>query len=37
MERDKGIYMSKNGQFTHQAVSDFLQNKLSRKQTAELL
>jgi transposase len=37
MERDKGIYMSKNGQFTHQAVSDFLANKLSRRETAELL
>lgn len=37
MERDEGIYMSKNGQFTYQAVSDFLQGKLSRKETAELL
>ena len=37
MERDEGIYMSKNGQFTHQTVSDFLGGKLSRKQTAELL
>ena len=37
MERDQGIYMSKNGQFTYQAVSDFLNSKLSRKQTAELL
>lgn len=37
MERDEGIYMSKNGQFTHQAVADFLGGKLSRKQTAELL
>jgi hypothetical protein len=27
MERDKGIYMSKNGQFTYQAVSDFLNGK----------
>lgn len=37
MGRDEGIYMSKNGQFTHQAVLDFLQNKLSRRKTAELL
>lgn len=37
MERDKGIYMSKNGQFTYQAVSDFLHGKLSRKETSELL
>lgn len=37
MERDEGIYMSKNGQFTYQAVSDFLAGKLSRQQTAELL
>jgi transposase len=37
MERDKGIYMSKNGQFTYQVVSDFINGKLSRKQTAELL
>ena len=37
MERDEGIYMSKNGQFTHRAVSDFLQGKLNRRQTAELL
>lgn len=37
MERDEGIYMSKNGQFTYQAVSDFLNNKLSRRETAELL
>jgi transposase len=37
MERDEGIFMSKNSQFTHQAVSDFLQGRLSRKETAELL
>jgi transposase len=37
MERDEGIYMSKNGQVTYQAVSDFLAGKLSRRQTAELL
>lgn len=37
MRRDEGIYMSKTGQFTHQAVSDFLQNKLTRRETAELL
>jgi hypothetical protein len=37
MERDEGIYMSKNGQFTHQVVSDFLLSKLTRKQSAELL
>jgi transposase len=37
MERDKGIYMSKNGQFKHQVVSDFLNGKVSRKQAAELL
>jgi transposase len=37
MERDEGIYMSKNGQFTFQAVSDFLNKKLSRKETSELL
>ena len=37
MERDEGIYMSKNGQFTHQAVSDFTQHKLTRKETAEIL
>ena len=29
--------MSKNGQFTYQAVSDFLNGKLSRKETSELL
>lgn len=29
--------MSKNGQFTHQAVSDFINKKLTRKETAELL
>ena len=29
--------MSKNGQFTFQAVSDFLQSKLTRRETAELL
>jgi transposase len=37
MERDEGIYMSKNGQFTHQVVSDFLQGKLNRREAAELL
>jgi len=37
MERDEGIYMSKNGQFTYQAVSDFLKGKLSRRETSELL
>jgi len=37
MERDEGIFMSKNGQFTYQAVSDFLHGKLSRKETSELL
>ena len=37
MERDEGIYMSKNGQVTHQVVSDFLQGKLNRKEAAELL
>ena len=37
MERDEGIYMSKQGQVTHQVVSDFLLGKLNRKQTAELL
>lgn len=37
MERDEGIYMSKNGQFTFQAVSDFLNGKLSRSEAAELL
>jgi transposase len=37
MERDKGIYMSKNGQFTYQVVSDFLANKVSRREAAELL
>jgi transposase len=37
MERDEGIYMSKNGQFAYQAVSDFLQGKLSRRETSELL
>ena len=37
MEQDEGIYMSKNGQFTYQAVADFLNHKLSRRQTAELL
>ena len=29
--------MSKQGHFTHQAISDFLQGKLTRRQTAELL
>jgi len=37
MDRDEGIFMSKNGQFTHQAVSDFIQGKLSRRETACLL
>lgn len=37
MERDEGIYMSKTGQFTYQVVSDFLNAKLSRRETAELL
>jgi transposase len=37
MERDEGIYMSKNGQFTYQAITDFLNNKLSRRETGELL
>lgn len=37
MQRDEGIYMSKRGQFTYQAVSDFLNAKLSRRETAELL
>ena len=37
MERDEGIYMSKNGQFTHQVVSDFLQSKLTRREASELL
>jgi transposase len=37
MERDQGIFMSKNGQFTYQAISDFLNGKLSRRETAELL
>jgi hypothetical protein len=37
MERDEGIYMSKNGQFTYQVVSDFLQKKLGRRESAELL
>jgi transposase len=37
MERDEGVYMSKNGQFIHQAVTDFLQGKLSRLETATLL
>lgn len=37
MERDEGIYMSKNGQVAHQVVSDFLNGKVSRKQAAELL
>ena len=37
MERDEGIYTSKNGQFTHQAVSDFIQGKLNRRETAERL
>lgn len=37
MERDKGVYMSKNGQVTYQVVSDFLSNKLSRREAAVLL
>ena len=37
MERDEGIFMSKNGQFTYQVVSAFLQGKLTRAQSAELL
>lgn len=37
MERDKGIYMSKNGQFIHQVVTDFLQGKFSRSEAATLL
>ncbi|NBV51727.1 ISNCY family transposase [bacterium] len=37
MERDEGIYMSKRGQFFYSTVSDFLNNKLCRKDAAELL
>lgn len=37
MERDKGIYMSKNGQFVHQVVTDFLMGKLSRREAAVVL
>ncbi|NDG26487.1 MAG: hypothetical protein EB120_04855 [Proteobacteria bacterium] len=37
MERDEGIYMSKQGQFFYSTVSDFLNNKLCRKDAAELL
>lgn len=37
MQEDKGIYLSKSGQFTYQAVSDFLNGKLSRSKTTELL
>lgn len=37
MERAQGIFMSKKEQFTYQAVMDFLQGKISRAHTAELL
>lgn len=37
MERVEGIYMSKHGQFTHQAITDFLAGKFNRKETALLL
>lgn len=37
MERDEGIFMSKNGQFTHQVVLDFLNHKISRRESAALL
>ncbi len=37
MERNRGIYMSKNGQLTHQVVSEFLQGKLTRKEASTLL
>lgn len=37
MERDEGIYMSKNGQFTYRVVSDFINDKLSRREAAEHL
>lgn len=37
MERDEGMYMSKQGQFLYSTVADFLNSKLSRKQAAEVL
>jgi transposase len=37
MGQDEGIYMSKDGQFKHQVVSDFLVGKLSRRDAAEHL
>jgi transposase len=37
MERAEGIYMSKKEEFTYRAVMDFLNGKLSRSSTAELL
>ena len=35
MDRDEGIYMSKQGQFFYSTVSDLLNNKLCRKDAAE--
>lgn len=37
MTQDEGIYMSKKGQLAFETVSEFLQQKLSRKEAAELL
>lgn len=37
MQKEEGIYMSKNGQFKHQVISDFLHGKVSRRQASELL
>ena len=34
---DEGIYLSKRGQLVYRAVSDILEEKLSRKETAEVL
>jgi transposase len=37
MERDGGIYMSKQGQMVYRVVSEFLNGKLNRKEASELL
>jgi transposase len=37
MDKDGGIYMSKQGQMAYRVVSEFLEGKLYRKEAAELL
>src|SRR5271163_359168 len=37
MQKDGGIFMSKKGQLVFETVSDFIQAKLTRKETSELI